>query len=177
MPDSFELPFPIDSISSHFGPRLINPETGELIPLWGDQLALSRGVWEEHMAIDYRQPEGTPIHCPADGVVSLVTENEDAAGYSVWIQHGEHGAVMSVSCHLMERSPLEVGEEVLQGQLIGLVGDTGNSFGSHLHFETMVCGEHYNPVTVSKKWDTYFSVDWPSNANTQEELNGRDISE
>ena len=159
---SFILPFPIDSISSHFGPRLINPETGELIPLWGDQLALSRGVWQEHGGADFRQPEGTPIHCPADGVVSLVTENEDAAGYSVWIQHGEHGAVMSVSCHLMERSPLEVGEEVLQGQIIGYVGDSGNSTGPHCHFGVLIRGVPYNPLTVAANWGYYLSVDWDS---------------
>ena len=170
MPDSFELPFPIDSISSHFGPRLINPETGELIPLWGDQLALSRGVWEDHTGTDFRQPGGTPIHCPADGVVSLVTDGSESEGFSIYIQHGEHGAVMSMCAHLSGIPDLEEGQRVTQGQIIGYVGSSGNSTGPHLHLETLVRGIPHNPLTVSSKWEsTYSGVEWDSNETAKGE--------
>ena len=158
----FTLPFPIDSISSHFGPRLINPETGELIPLWGDQLALSRGVWEEHMAIDYRQNAGTPILCPADGVVSRVTDGDDSEGYAVYISHGENSAVLSVCAHLSGRPDLEKGQAVSRGQIIGYVGDSGNSTGPHCHFGVLIRGIPYNPLTVAANWGYYLSVDWDS---------------
>ena len=170
MPDSFELPFPIDSISSHFGPRLINPETGELIPLWGDQLALSRGVWQEHDGADFRQPGGTPIHCPADGVVSLVTDGSESEGFSIYIQHGEHGAVMSMCAHLSGIPDLKEGQRVPQGQVIGYVGSSGNSTGPHLHLETLVRGIPHNPLTVSSKWEsTYSGVEWDSNETAKGE--------
>ena len=156
----FELPFPIDSISSHFGPRLINPETGDLIPLWSDQLALSRGVWQEHDGCDYRQLEGTPVRACAGGTVSRVAENTDDEGYAIWIQHGEHGAILTHSAHLRGLPLFQEGQAVNKGDIIGYVGSTGNSTAPHLHLGVHVRGVPYNPLTVADKWEMYRSVNW-----------------
>lgn len=168
---TFELPFEIGSASSHFGPRLIHPITRELIPLWSDSTTLGMGVWEDHEGIDYRQPGGTPVHCPADGVVSRVTDDEDSEGYAVYVTHGDHNAVISLCAHLSGRPDLEKGDAVSQGQIIGYVGDSGNSTGPHLHFGVLVRGVPYNPATVSSNWDYYLSVDWDSTENKETNAN------
>ena len=169
---TFELPFPLESVSSFFGPRRIMAESREIIPLWAEVPPVGDIIWEDHTGIDYRQPEGTPIHCPADGVASLVTDGSEPEGFSIYIQHGEHGAVMSMCAHLSGIPDLEEGQRVSQGQVIGYVGSSGNSTGPHLHFETLVRGIPYNPLTISTKWTHCNSVDWDSTANTQEEING-----
>ena len=159
---TFELPFDISSASSNFGPRLVHPVTRELIPFWSDSTTLSFGVWEDHAGIDYRQNPGTPILCPADGVVSRVTDDDDSEGYAVYISHGETSAVLSVCAHLSGRPDLEEGQAVSQGQIIGHVGDSGNSTGPHCHFGVLIRGVPYNPLTVAANWGYYLSVGWDS---------------
>lgn len=154
---TFQLPFEIDgSVSSHFGLRQITPTD----------------PWIEHTGIDWRKPVGTPVIAAADGVVSLVLDDVDDAGYAIYIQHGEHGAVLSAYCHLDSDPLFAEMDRVKQGDVIGYVGDSGNSSDSHLHFEVLVRGIPYNPLTISTKWTHYNSVDWDSTANTQEEING-----
>lgn len=167
---SFTLPFELDSVSSYFGPRLIVEASGELVDPW-DEITALNAVWQSHDGIDYRADEGTEVLSPADGVVSLVTDDDAPAGFSIHVQHGT-GAVMSISAHLMGKPNFQFGDVVKAGDVIGHVGSTGNSTGPHLHFSTLVRGIPYNPLTISTKWTHYNSVDWDSTANTQEEING-----
>ena len=155
---TFKLPFEYDnSVTRHFG------------PVWN-----GTEFEDEHYGIDWRRDEGEPVHCPSDGVVTLTTEDDSEAGFSIWIQHGT-GAVISVCAHLMEMPEFQKGDVVKEGQIIGLVGNTGNSTDPHLHFETIVRGDHYNPVTVSTKWEELYSgVEWVSTEESQESVNASD---
>lgn len=81
-----------------------------------------------------------PIVAAADGVVyKAPTSQHYSYGYYIILDHGydENGVrIMTLYAHMYEASPLKVGDVVVGGQTtVGRVGNTGNSFGAHLHFE------------------------------------------
>lgn len=89
------------------------------------------GVWARyHTGQDFPAPSGTPVYAAAAGVVLSPTD-ASWAGTNVVIQH-DTGATLYA--HLSSRV-VSSGEAVEPGQLIGYVGNTGRSFGAHLHFE------------------------------------------
>lgn len=100
-----------------------------------------RPVWVSgtgfHNGVDFTPGGGTPIYAIADGVVTLHADEYYGFGNYVVLQHSINGQnVKSLYAHMITgSSPLVVGEEIKVGDFIGLVGDTGNSYGAHLHFE------------------------------------------
>lgn len=90
------------------------------------------GSWSRyHTGQDFPAPTGTPIYAVASGIVLSPTAGS-WAGTNVIIQHGNGGATLYAHMSSRVVSP---GEAVQAGQLIGYVGNTGRSFGSHLHLE------------------------------------------
>jgi hypothetical protein len=96
-----------------------------------------------HAGIDFAAPTGTPIHAAAAGVVLDAgctsprcdipgSPDMPGCGLRVNINHG--GGIVTRYCHAVALDVV-AGEQVVAGQVIGLVGSTGNSSGSHLHFE------------------------------------------
>lgn len=90
-----------------------------------------------HKGTDFAARAGTPIYAIADGIVTLVQVDYSGYGYYVRISHVIDGQqVESLYAHMTsDSSPLVVGDEVKVGDFVGLVGDTGHSFGAHLHLE------------------------------------------
>lgn len=84
---------------------------------------------------------GKEIRAAADGVV-YSAEYHKSWGYNVYINHGNGVYTRYAHCSKMIVS---AGETVKQGQVIAYVGNTGNSFGAHLHFEVYVNGTRTNP--------------------------------
>ncbi|MFC6791515.1 M23 family metallopeptidase [Methylobacterium komagatae] len=113
------------SLSSPFGPRL-DPFT--------------RGL-ALHTGLDFKAESGEPARATAPGVI---TEAEWAGGYGnmVGIDHG-HGLATRFG-HLA-RIAVRPGQRVAAGEIIGYVGSTGRSTGSHLHYETRIEGEPVDP--------------------------------
>lgn len=93
-----------------------------------------------HNGVDFTPGAGTPIYAIADGVVTLHANDYGGLGNNVMISHVINGQnIDSVYAHMQEdSSPLVVGETIKVGDFVGLVGDTGTSYGSHLHFELHV---------------------------------------
>ena len=87
------------------------------------------GHW--HSGIDLAAPTGTPVVATATGITHVI-ESAMGFGLHVVIDHG--GGLQSLYGHLSAVDVLD-GQVVSGGQLIGAVGSTGNSTGSHLHFE------------------------------------------
>jgi murein DD-endopeptidase MepM/ murein hydrolase activator NlpD len=98
-----------------------------------------------HPGLDIGVPEGTPIRAAADGKVILLQGVGQSGGYGNYtcIQHTRQ---MS-SCYAHQsRFGTTLGALVRQGQTIGYVGNTGHSFGAHLHWEVRINGVVTNPL-------------------------------
>jgi murein DD-endopeptidase MepM/ murein hydrolase activator NlpD len=95
-----------------------------------------------HAGIDLAAPEGTPSRAAESGRVVLAGWTGGYGNYTC-IAHG--GALSTCYAH-QSRYGTSVGANVSKGQVIGYVGNTGNSTGAHLHFETRVNGTPVNPM-------------------------------
>jgi murein DD-endopeptidase MepM/ murein hydrolase activator NlpD len=94
-----------------------------------------------HTGVDYAAPEGTEVVAAAGGTVVYAQDDGGSYGNRVVIEH-EDGYYTTYN-HLSEID-VEVGQEVTAGDPIGEVGNTGNSFGAHLHFEVTQGGDGWS---------------------------------
>ena len=100
------------------------------------------GEWKFHSGVDLAGPEGTPIVATRDGVVTAAAYSSGNGNY-VTINHGDG---FSTAYLHMTHSVVSVGQKVSAGQLIGYMGNTGLSKGSHLHFTIYYNGNTVNPA-------------------------------
>jgi len=84
-----------------------------------------------HMGLDMAVPEGTPVHAPAAGVITLAESDFVLTGGTVLIDHG-----FGLTSSLLHLSKLDVkvGQQVARGQVIGASGMTGRATGPHVHW-------------------------------------------
>jgi murein DD-endopeptidase MepM/ murein hydrolase activator NlpD len=95
-----------------------------------------------HRGVDILAEPGTPIVASAAGVV-IASGFEPRYGQRVKIEH--EGGFVTLYAH-NERNLVEVGQEVLTGQVIAVVGRTGRATAEHVHFEIRYDGRVYNPL-------------------------------
>lgn len=100
------------------------------------------GMSDFHLGIDIASGTGTPV-VSADGGTVISAAYEGSYGNIVKVQHDS--GLVTYYAHLSSfvASP---GQRVEKGQVIALMGSTGNSTGPHLHFEVRVNGAHVNPL-------------------------------
>ncbi|MGE8546368.1 M23 family metallopeptidase [Alcaligenes sp. WGS1538] len=118
-------PIDYDAVASSFGWRR-HPITG--------RHAL-------HEGLDFPAPKGTPIYAASGGVVS---EARYVPGYGKLVEIN-HGNGMSTRYAHASSIIVKLGDVVEKGQLIARVGSTGQSTGSHLHFEVRMAGHALDP--------------------------------
>lgn len=106
----------------------------------------NRGV-KPHEGIDIDNVTGTPIKAAGAGVVTF-NGYTNGYGNTVIISHGF--GYQSVYAHL-NSSSVKVGTTVTKGQVIGAMGSSGRSTGSHLHFEIHFNGVQINPEDILTK--------------------------
>lgn len=113
-----------------------------------------------HQGQDMAAAQGTPLVSPYAGVVKAVRYQASGAGYYVVVD-GAGEDRDYVFMHLMAGSTLvKVGQAVRAGQSLGRVGNTGRSFGAHLHFEVWVGGGWFSgghpidPLPLLRAWAT-----------------------
>ena len=87
-------------------------------------------------------PDGTPIRAAGSGRVAIAGWTGGYGNYTC-VQHA--GGLSTCYAH-QSRIGTSVGAAVSRGQVIGYSGNTGNSTGPHLHFETRVGGQPVDPM-------------------------------
>jgi murein DD-endopeptidase MepM/ murein hydrolase activator NlpD len=113
-----------------------------------------RGRAAMHAGIDLAGPYGTPIYATADG---LVGRSEWVSGYGNLVEL-DHGRGIQTRYGHLSRSMVASGQRVKRGELIALMGSTGRSTGSHLHYEVRIDGKAVNPVPFMQSSDYLQSV-------------------
>lgn len=98
-----------------------------------------------HNGVDFANNRGTPIYASRSGTVTTAKSLNYSYGNYVVINH--HDGYSSLYAH-MDYYVVGVGDYVVQGQLIGYMGSTGNSTGNHLHFTVFYDGSTINPMDV-----------------------------
>ncbi|MGA9333861.1 MAG: M23 family metallopeptidase [Rudaea sp.] len=101
-----------------------------------------------HMGLDMAVPTGTPVHAPADGIVTFAATDLFLTGGTVLI---DHGFGLDSSFLHMSRVDVKVGERVKQGQVIGAAGMTGRATGPHVHWGFNWFGVRLDPALLPKK--------------------------
>lgn len=119
-------PFPESTVSSEYGPRESPGPGGSTF----------------HEGMDFTPGEGVDIPASGSGTVELAGTN-GGFGNCVIINHGN--GIKTLYGHMQSAPTVSVGQMVARGQIIGQVGNTGVSFGAHLHFEVHVDGVPVNP--------------------------------
>jgi murein DD-endopeptidase MepM/ murein hydrolase activator NlpD len=132
-------PIPHATVSQGFGPTAYAFE------------ASYAGFAHFHTGIDLSMPFGTPLFAAADGVVVLARPMTDPTGalvgYGNYVIIQHDAGLKTLYGHLLAIGVKE-GDQVKRGQLIGLVGSTGNSTGPHLHFEVRIDNSPVDPLQM-----------------------------
>ena len=103
--------------------------------------------WRAHQGIDYGAPIGTRVKSTGDGVVSFAGRRN---GYGNLIVLRHHGGYSTYYAHLRNFAlGLRAGRRVVQGEIIGYVGQTGWASGPHLHYEFHLHNQNRNPLTMA----------------------------
>jgi murein DD-endopeptidase MepM/ murein hydrolase activator NlpD len=114
---------------------------------YGYRVPPCAGCSSDHDGIDFTPGAGQPIYAIANGVVSTHQEYGGLGNHVILTHIIDGDLVETVYGHMQYgSSPLVPGQEVKAGDLVGLVGSTGQSTGPHLHLEILVNGVHVNPL-------------------------------
>ena len=129
------------------------PCSGHFSKNYGYRTHPISGAYEFHKGIDISNNRGTPVNATADGVV-IAADWNGGYGRLVVIDHGY--GYQTRYAHL-SKFLVSVGEKVKKGKKIALMGNTGTSTCSHLHYEVRLDNTPLNPFIFLKK-DVYFSL-------------------
>jgi murein DD-endopeptidase MepM/ murein hydrolase activator NlpD len=108
------------------------PVEGSITSTFGFRFGPRTGKLERHTGWDIAAPTGTPATVTASGRV--IEAGQSAVGYGQYVVVDHGNGLKTLYGHLSEID-VKVGDEIVLGGAIGLVGSTGNSTGPHLHYE------------------------------------------
>ncbi|MEP7350914.1 MAG: M23 family metallopeptidase [Sphingorhabdus sp.] len=109
---------------------------------FGNRNAPTRGASRNHKGIDIPGPVGTPIYATADGMIGRA---QWVSGYGKYVEINHGNAVQTRYGHLSAMN-VQPGQRIKKGDILGFMGSTGRSTGSHLHYEVRIAGEAINPT-------------------------------
>jgi murein DD-endopeptidase MepM/ murein hydrolase activator NlpD len=117
------------------------PVTGRLMDGFGKRMDPFSGEGAMHTGVDITAPMGTPIKATADGIVMFANWNY-GYGRCVIVDHGN--GYQTLYGHMSHIDVID-GQEIRQGETVGLVGSSGRSTGTHVHYEVRVHSTPVNP--------------------------------
>ena len=109
---------------------------------YGYREAPMRGASRNHQGLDIPGAVGSPIFATADGTVGRA---EWVGGYGKFVEINHGNAVQTRYGHLSAMNVIP-GQRIRKGDILGYMGSTGRSTGSHLHYEVRIAGEAINPI-------------------------------
>jgi len=118
------------------------PVQGRVSGVYGSQRIYNGTPKSPHSGLDVAAAQGTPVHAPAAGIVTLAEPDLYLTGGTVLLDHG-HG-VSSNFLHF-SRIDVKVGQRVEKGEVLGLVGMTGRATGPHMHWGMNWFGVRVDP--------------------------------
>lgn len=108
---------------------------------------------EYHNGADIGAPYGSPVLAPKSGTVIQAGWN---GGYGISVMIDHHDGIVTLFGHMCDRNVSE-GQQVVQGQVIGWCGSTGNSDGPHIHYTMYKNGAAIDPLPYLPG---YIAYDW-----------------
>ncbi|WP_170285603.1 M23 family metallopeptidase [Microbacterium rhizomatis] len=114
----------------------------------GDGIGARDGA---HMGIDLPAAEGAPVRAAASGTIRVSREDHGGYGVAIIIDHevpeptGERTSTLYAHLSFGSRK-FEEGQHVSADEVIALVGNTGRSYGAHLHFEVHINDRPSDPL-------------------------------
>lgn len=118
------------------------PLKGKITGVYGSQRILNGEPRRPHYGVDIGAPKGTPVHAPADGVVTFVHPDMYFSGGTLVLDHG-HG--LSSSFLHLSKILVDEGQTIRQNQIIAEVGATGRVTGPHLDWRMNLIHAHLDP--------------------------------
>lgn len=134
------------ALSAEF-PSFIQPTAGRYSSPFGFKRFFNGEPRAPHAGLDIAAPSGQPVLAPAAGQV-IQTGDYFFNGQTVILDHGQ--GMLSMLCHL-SRIDVRIGDSIMQGQTIGLVGATGRATGAHLHWTLSLNDARVDPMLVLRK--------------------------
>lgn len=146
------------------------------MPVLGTNLTSGFGVRSDpfkgraamHAGIDLAGPVGTKIYATADGIVN---RSSWVSGYGNLVEIN-HGRGIETRYGHLSRSLVRDGQRVKRGDLIALMGSTGRSTGSHLHYEVRLDGKAVNPVPFMQTNNYLLALQRRAASSTQVAMGG-----
>lgn len=141
---------PLEDVLASFVWPLATSDPAAVSSLYGTRRNPNGGGRRFHAGLDLQADEGTPVYAAAPG---RVVRSGRMRGYGnvVIVDHGAD--LQSLYAH-HRRNLVGAGERVRRGQVIALVGHTGNAVGDHLHFEIRWRGSTVDPFAVLPSLET-----------------------
>lgn len=124
-----------------------NKQLHQLHMTYGSRFHPIFHVYMAHKGLDFAASKGTPVYATGDGVVAMAYTS-GSYGNVIYLNHGHNFETRYA--HLSSFA-VNGGDRVKRGQVIGYVGNTGNSVSAHLHYEVLVDGQHVNPINFFQR--------------------------
>ncbi|MGI8704553.1 MAG: M23 family metallopeptidase [Sphingomicrobium sp.] len=142
-------------------------KTAEFTSSFGVRTDPFRKASAMHAGIDLSGPVGTPIYATADGTVARAGWNSGGYGNLIEIDHGR--GIVTRYAHLSKMSVNE-GDRISRGQMIGRMGSTGRSTGSHLHYEVRIDDRPVNPIPFMRSTDYLIAMKRAGNSPSMDQI-------